>query len=38
MKRKKWIALACALALLIALCAPAGAEGVHYGSHPADDV
>ena len=31
-------ALLCALALLSMLCATAGAEGIYYGSHPADDV
>ena len=35
---KRLIALCCALAILLALGAPAVAEGMYYGSHPADDI
>ena len=34
---KRWLALCCALALMAA-CMAAGAEGLYFGSHPADDV
>ena len=35
---RRWIALLCALTIMTALCVPARAEGLYFGSHPADDV
>ena len=37
-KAMKMIALCCALALMTALTGPTLAEGMYYGSHPADDI
>ena len=35
---KRFFALLCALALMLATMIPGWAEGIYYGSHPADDV
>lgn len=35
---KKGLAMCCALLMVLAAGAATGAEGVYYGSHPADDV
>ncbi|MBR1820587.1 MAG: hypothetical protein IJ769_03085 [Clostridia bacterium] len=35
---RRALALCCALALLAALFVPANAEGLYFGSHPADDI